>query len=120
VIMMERRLEKGKNSKEMGRGHEGCKRKHCTLQMLLREKGRTEGLLKPDEGTKPGPNFDEILNDYEYRREEGRRLCRIERMISSIQEKGSCDGVKLEGLIPSYIIDEEIKKPKPESEHKKL
>lgn len=109
-----------KGNVENGRGHEGCKRKRCTLQMLLREKGRTEGLLKPDEGPKPGPNFDEILNDYEYRREDSRRLCRIERAINNIQEKGNCDGVKVEGLIPGHILDETINKPKPESEHKEL
>ena len=90
--------------------------------MLLREKGRTEGLLKADDGPKPGPNFDEILNDYEYRREDSRRLCRVERMIKKIQEKGNCDGMQLVGLVPGYIIDETINKPKPkpESEHPKL
>lgn len=127
MIIMER-LEKRKiekNGKEMSRGHEGCKRKHCTLQTLLREKNRTEGMITESEREKHNAtNFDEILLNYEMEKTDRRRLGKIESAISSIQEKGDCECVQLEGLMPGYVIDEMINnpkpRPKPESEQPKL
>ncbi len=98
---------------ERERGHEGCKRKHCTLQLLLREKNRTEGMIRESEAIKKAStNFDDILLNYEMQRHDERRLCRIESAISRIQEHGNCEGVQLESLMPAYVI-EEIKNPKP-------
>jgi len=108
------RLEKRRipEKTEKGRGHEGCKRKQCKLMLLLREKARTEDLLKADDAPRPGPNFDNILEDYGYRLEDSRRLGRVERMIKRIQEQGNCEGIETKGTVTSFVI-EEFENPKP-------
>lgn len=111
---MERRLEK-RNVKEMGRGHEGCKRKQCKLQMLLCEKVRSEGLIKEGRKIKAGPNFDDILLNNGYLQEDERRLCRVNRMIARIQEQGNCEGIETKGTVTPFVIEEPkpIPRPKP-------
>gem|GEM_PF-6318632 len=107
-------MRKNVENPERGRGHEGCKRKHCTMQMLLREKNRTEEMIRESEAAKrASTNFDDILLNYEMQRHDERRLCRIGSAISRIQEHGNCEGVLLESLMPAYII-EEIKRPAPQ------
>ncbi len=109
---MERKLEISK--KEIGRGHEGCKRKQCKLRMLLREKDRTEGLIEEGRKLRPGPNFDDILLNNGYLREDEKRLCRVEKMIDRIIERGSCEGIEIEGTVTPFVIEEPKPFPKPE------
>jgi hypothetical protein len=113
-MMMGKILEKRKGGPEKGQErHEGCKRKQCKLQMLLREKDRTEGILRAtDKEEKPGPNFDDILLEYGYRMEDERRLCRVKGLIKRIQEQGNCEGISIEGTV-TIFVKEEFDNPKP-------
>ncbi len=113
---MERKLEIRKRGPEKGQEkHRGCKRRYCTLQILLREKGRTEGLIRESDAEKRrSTNFDDILLNYDMQRYDERRLCSINEAIERIGEQGNCDCVRLEGLIPGYIIEDMIKeRPRP-------
>ncbi len=108
---MERRLEIGKRMPETGRGHEGCKRKHCKLMLLLREKERTEDLIKEGREFR-ATNFDDILLNHGYLMGDYRRLDCVNNAIGRIQKQGNCEGIELGGAVTSFVI-EEFENPKP-------
>ena len=116
---MMRRLEKTKGPEKGQERHNGCRKEpnKCRLMILLRERNRTDGVIKStlEDIRNAGSDFDtkHMLNDQN--NYDALRLSRIDAAIDKIKKQGNCDGVELKGLMADYIIEEDIiKLPKPE------